>query len=93
MEVESGSSLIGPVRANKAFRVEARGLIDRRLNEEGLLATEEAIFAGVPINVTLLFSPEQYIAAAEAYLKGLERRIEAGWTPAVASLVSLFISH
>ena len=59
LEVENDSSLIGPVRANKAFGVEARGLIDRRLNEEGLLAIEEAIFAGVPINVTLLSSPEQ----------------------------------
>lgn len=60
---------------------------------EGLLAIEAAIFAGVPINVTLLFSREQYIAAAEAYLRGVERRIEAGLNPAVASVASLFVSR
>jgi transaldolase len=60
---------------------------------EGLPAIEAAIFAGVPINVTLLFSPEQYIAAAEAYLRGVERRIEAGLNPAVASVASLFVSR
>jgi transaldolase len=61
--------------------------------EEGLPAIEAAIFAGVPINVTLLFSREQYIAAAEAYLRGMERRIEAGLNPAVASVASVFISR
>src|SRR5215510_12707081 len=60
---------------------------------EGLPAIEAAIFAGVPINVTLLFSQEQYIAAAEAYLRGVERRIDAGLDPAVASVASLFISR
>jgi len=60
---------------------------------EGLPAIEEAIFAGVPINVTLLFSSEQYVAAAEAYLRGVERRIEAGLNPAVASVASLFVSR
>ena len=60
---------------------------------EGLPAIESAIFAGVPINVTLLFSREQYIAAAEAYLRGVERRIQAGLNPAVASVASLFISR
>jgi transaldolase len=60
---------------------------------EGLPAIEAAIFAGVPINVTLLFSREQYVAAAEAYLRGVERRIEAGLNPAVASVASLFISR
>jgi transaldolase len=60
---------------------------------EGLPAIEAAIFAGVPINVTLLFSSEQYVAAAEAYLRGVERRIEAGLNPAVASVASLFISR
>jgi transaldolase len=59
----------------------------------GLLAIEEAIFAGVPINVTLLFSAEQYIAAAEAYMRGIERRIEVGLNPKVASVASLFISR
>jgi transaldolase len=60
---------------------------------EGLPAIEAAIFAGIPINVTLLFSREQYIAAAEAYLRGIERRIVAGLNPAVASVASLFISR
>jgi transaldolase len=61
--------------------------------KEGLPAIEEAIFAGVPINVTLLFSPAQYVAAAEAYLKGIERRIAAGLPPQVASVASVFISR
>jgi transaldolase len=60
---------------------------------EGLPAIEAAIFAGIPINVTLLFSREQYLAAAEAYLRGVERRIDAGLNPAVASVASLFISR
>jgi transaldolase len=60
---------------------------------EGLPAIEEAIFAGVPINVTLLFSREQYLAAAEAYLRGIERRIEAGLNPGVGSVASVFISR
>ncbi len=61
--------------------------------KEGLPAIEEAIFAGVPINVTLLFSREQYVAAAEAYLRGIERRIAAGLKPEVASVASIFISR
>jgi transaldolase len=60
---------------------------------EGLPAIEEAIFAGVPINVTLLFSREQYLAAAEAFLRGIERRIAAGLNPRVESVASLFISR
>jgi transaldolase len=60
---------------------------------EGLPAIEAAIFTGIPINVTLLFSREQYLAAAGAYLRGVERRIEAGLNPAVASVASLFISR
>jgi transaldolase len=60
---------------------------------EGLRAIEAAIFAGVPINVTLLFSREQYLAAADAYLRGVERRIGAGLNPAVASVASLFVSR
>jgi transaldolase len=60
---------------------------------EGLPAIEEAIFAGVPINVTLLFSREQYVAAAEAFLRGIERRIEAGLQPNVGSVASVFISR
>ncbi len=61
--------------------------------KEGLPAIEESIFAGVPINVTLLFSREQYVAAAEAYLRGIERRIAAGLNPDVGSVASLFISR
>jgi transaldolase len=60
---------------------------------EGLPAIEEAIFAGVPINVTLLFSREHYLAAAEAYLRGLERRLDAGLNLGVCSVASLFISR
>jgi transaldolase len=60
---------------------------------EGLPAIEEAIFAGVPVNVTLLFSREQYLAAAEAYLRGLERRLDAGLNLAVCSVASVFISR
>lgn len=59
----------------------------------GIVAIEELIFAGVPINVTLLFSHKQYLAAAEAYLRGIERRIEAGLDPQIASVASLFISR
>jgi transaldolase len=62
-------------------------------NAEGLPAIEAAIFAGVPINVTLLFSREQYVATAEAYLRGVERRIAAGLNPAVPSVASLFVSR
>ncbi len=61
--------------------------------KEGLSATEEAIFSGVPVNVTLLFSREQYVAAAEAYLRGIERRIAAGLNPQVGSVASMFISR
>jgi transaldolase len=61
--------------------------------KEGLPAIEEAIFAGVPVNVTLLFSSAQYVAAAEAYLRGIERRITAGLNPDVGSVASLFVSR
>ncbi len=60
---------------------------------EGLPAIEAAIFAGVPVNVTLLFSREQYQAAANAYLRGIERRVAAGLNPNVASVASLFVSR
>jgi transaldolase len=59
----------------------------------GLPAIEEATFAGIPINVTLLFSREQYLAAANAHLRGLERRIQAGQSPDVRSVASLFLSR
>jgi transaldolase len=60
---------------------------------EGIDAIEEAIFRGVPVNVTLLFSRRQYLAAAEAYLRGIERRIAAGRDPGVRSVASLFVSR
>ncbi len=59
----------------------------------GLPAIEEAIFAGVPVNVTLLFSREHYLAAAEAYMRGIERRIAAGLDPRVGSVASIFVSR
>src|SRR5438105_12218623 len=60
---------------------------------EGLPAIEEAIFAGVPTNITLLFSDDQYLAAANAFMRGIERRIEAGLQPDVRSVASVFISR
>jgi transaldolase len=60
---------------------------------QGLPAIEEATFAGVPVNVTLLFSHEQYLASADAYMRGIERRIEAGLDPSVSSVASVFISR
>lgn len=60
---------------------------------EGLPAIEESIFAGIPVNVTLLFSREQYFAAADAFLRGIERRIDAGLNPSVASVASVFVSR
>jgi transaldolase len=61
--------------------------------EQGLPAIEEATFAGVPVNITLLFSREQYRATADAYMRGIERRIEAGLDPNVPSVASVFISR
>lgn len=61
--------------------------------KEGLPAIEEAIAAGIPVNVTLLFSREQYIAAAEAFMRGIERRLDAGLSPVVGSVASVFISR
>jgi transaldolase len=61
--------------------------------KEGLPAIEAAIFAGIPVNVTLLFSREQYAAAADAYLRGIERRIAAGLNPDVGSVASVFVSR
>jgi len=60
---------------------------------EGRAAIEEAIFSGVSVNVTLLFSREHYVGAAEAYMRGLERRVEAGLSPDVRSVASLFVSR
>ena len=60
---------------------------------EGIPAIEESIYQGIPINVTLLFSREQYLAAAEAYMKGIERRLNDGKSPVVESVASLFVSR
>ncbi|ULU23404.1 transaldolase [Dyella terrae] len=60
---------------------------------EGLPAIEASIYAGIPINVTLLFSCKQYLAAAEAYMRGIERRIEAGLDPRIGSVASVFVSR
>src|SRR3989441_6317372 len=61
--------------------------------KEGLPAIEEAIFAGIPINVTLLFSSEQYLAAADAFMRGIQRRVAAGLQPEIGSVASVFISR
>jgi transaldolase len=61
--------------------------------DQGNPSIEASIFAGVPINVTLLFSPRQTLASAEAYTRGIERRLEAGLSPAVESVASLFVSR
>src|ERR1700716_1858050 len=60
---------------------------------EGLPAIEEAIFAGIPVNVTLLFSDDQYLAAADAFMRGVERRVAAGLSPNVGSVASIFVSR
>src|SRR3954447_12226544 len=74
-------------------RAEENNFIKIPGTPEGLPAIEESIFAGVPINVTLLMSTDQTMAAADAYMKGIERRIEAGLDPDVPSVLSLFISR
>jgi len=95
---------VSPLLADDAERTlaEARDLHGRAApntlikipgTEAGRAAIEEAIFEGIPINVTLLFSSEQYLGAAEAFMRGLERRIEAGLNPVVPSVASLFMSR
>ncbi|HEX2977231.1 MAG TPA: transaldolase [Bacteroidales bacterium] len=96
---------LSPLLANRSSASVTRaGVLHDRVNkpnmfikipgtEEGIKAIEESIFNGVPINVTLLFSTEQYLAAAEAYMRGIERRIEKDLDPAVSSVASLFISR
>jgi transaldolase len=74
-------------------RAEENNFIKIPGTSEGLPAIEESIFAGVPINVTLLMSTDQTMAAADAYMKGIERRIESGLDPDVPSVLSLFISR
>jgi len=96
---------LSPLLANDTARsIEAASQIYRQADRSnlfvkipgtpaGIPAIEESIFAGVPINVTLVFSCEQYLAAAEAYLRGIERRIAAGLDPRVGSVNSLFVSR
>jgi transaldolase len=81
--------------ANELFRRAALPNLFIKIpgTKEGIGAIEESIFAGVPVNVTLLFSREQYLAAADAYMRGIERRIAAGLNPEVASVASVFISR
>ena len=86
----------GTVAAAEALRAKANKpnlFIKIPGTQEGLPAIEEAIFRGVPVNVTLLFSPRHYLAASDAYMRGLERRVEAGLPPDVRSVASLFISR
>jgi transaldolase len=84
------------LRAAKALFARARRpnlFIKIPGTKEGLPAIEEAIFAGIPINVTLLFSREQYLAAANAFHRGIQRRLEAGANPNVGSVASVFVSR
>ena len=86
----------GTIKAAAQLRVRAQRpnlFIKIPGTRAGIPAIEESIFAGVPINVTLLFSREHYIAAAEAYMRGIERRIAAGRDPKVASVASIFVSR
>jgi transaldolase len=95
---------VSPLLAHDAARTlaAAKDLFDRGPDnlfikipgtKQGLPAIEEAIFAGIPVNITLLFSREQYLAAAEAVLRGIERRIAAGLNPDVSSVASVFVSR
>jgi transaldolase len=84
--------------AREALRLHGRAKRDNLFikipgTPAGITAIEESIFAGVPINVTLLFSRQQYLAASEAYMRGIERRIAAGLDPKVASVASIFVSR
>ena len=98
LEVSPELAYDASVTLSEASRLWARGgrpnlLIKIPGTPEGLGAIEDAIFAGIPINVTLLFSPAQYLACAEAYTRGVERRIAAGLPAYVPSVASLFISR
>jgi len=81
--------------AQHIFRLAARANLFVKIpgTEAGCVAIEEATFLGIPVNVTLLFSPAQYTAAADAWMRGLERRLQAGLAPAVESVASVFISR
>ena len=81
--------------ADRLFRRAARAnlLIKIPGTPEGVLALEEVVFDGVPVNATLLFSPEHYLAAAQAYMRAIERRLAAGLDPRVESVASIFVSR
>ena len=83
--IKQAAELYG--RAEENFFIKIPG------TEAGRTAIEETIFAGIPVNVTLLFDREQYLGAADAYMRGLERRVEAGLNPDVASVASVFVSR
>lgn len=87
------ASTIGAAKELHARAQRPNLLIKIPGTKEGLPAVEQAIFAGVPVNVTLLFSREHYLAAAEAFLRGIERRLDAGLKPNVGSVASVFISR
>ena len=87
------ASTLAAVKELRACAVRPNVFIKIPGTREGLPAIEEAIFAGIPINVTLLFSREQYHAAADAFMRGIERRIDAGLNPDVGSVASVFISR
>jgi glucose-6-phosphate isomerase len=86
-------STIGAARSLHARAARPNLLIKIPGTREGLVAIEESIAAGVPVNVTLLFSADQYRAAADAYLRGIERRVAAGLDPHVGSVASAFMSR
>src|SRR5262245_49671832 len=87
------ASTIAAAKALHARAARPNLLIKIPGTTEGLPAIEEAIFAGIPINVTLLFSDQQYLAAADAFMRGIERRMAAGLPPEVGSVASVFISR
>ncbi|MDX6583127.1 MAG: transaldolase [Solirubrobacterales bacterium] len=83
--IKQAAELYGRAEENFFIKIPGTGA--------GCKAIEETIFAGIPVNVTLLFSREHYLAAADAYMRGLERRVEAGLNPDVASVASVFVSR
>lgn len=86
----------GTIKAAKSIHAEARRqnlFVKIPGTPQGIPAIEESIYSGIPVNVTLLFSSEQYLAVAEAYLRGIERRIEGGLNPNIASVASIFVSR
>jgi transaldolase len=98
MEVSPLLADDAPATIEQAKQLHAQGGRDNLFikipgTEAGRQAIEESIYAGIPINVTLLFSTEQYLGAAEAYMRGIERRIADGLNPAVRSVASLFMSR